>query len=527
MSNAADWFYRSLVRVVGKWPLLNDTINKVVINNLVNVCRHRPHPWSTVSDYVSWTSLTDLRWSARHLPATNLTHVPDSVALTEMFRRPPGESRLCPKSTCLFPTFAQYLTDGFIRTRMPGKDDPPEVRRQTTSNHHIDLCPLYGRTPEQTATLRLLSQTRDEKGRLKSHIVGGEEYAPFLCHDDGRIKSEFAVLDEPLGLADLTSPDFSPRDLELRRKLFAFGGDRTNGAPQVAAMNTLLLREHNRLAGLIETAHPTWDDERVFQTARNSTIAVFIKIVVEEYINHISPTPFPMRADPRVAWDAPWNKPNWMTTEFSLLYRWHSLIPDAMVWNDTAYSVGELILNNAPLLEVGLGRAFIELSSQHAGRLGAFNTADALLALEQNAIDQGRLVHLAPYADYRAYIQLKRPQDFSDISTDAGVVELLRKHYPTAGDVEFYVGLFAEDVGANSPLPPLLMRMVAVDAFSQALTNPLFSKSVFNRETFSAVGWEAIQNTSVLADIVARNCPTPLDIAQIGMTVKGWKYSWK
>src|SRR5262249_28388298 len=156
------------------------------------------------------------------------------------------------------------------------------------------------------------------------------------------------------------------------------GGDRVNASPQVAMMNTLFLREHNRLAGELERNKPEWDDERVFQTARNILIVLFIKIVVEEYINHIDPTLFRLRADPSVAWGAPWNQPNWITTEFSLLYRWHSLIPDRIAWNGTEYPVGATIMDNRLLLGAGLARAFADLSSQRAGRLGAFNTAAAL-----------------------------------------------------------------------------------------------------------------------------------------------------
>jgi prostaglandin-endoperoxide synthase 2 len=49
--------------------------------------------------------------------------------------------------------------------------------------------------------------------------------------------------------------------------------------------------------------------------------------------------------------------------------------------------------------------------------------------------------------------------------------------------------------------------MVAVDAFSQALTNPLLAKSVFNASTFSRAGMRAIKRTSRLQDLVARNTP--------------------
>jgi prostaglandin-endoperoxide synthase 2 len=308
----------------------------------------------------------------------------------------------------------------------------------------------------------------------------------------------------------------------LRASIFAFGGDRANAAPHVAMVNTLLLREHNRLASEIERSNPGWDDERVFQTARNTLIVLFLKIVVEEYINHISPS-FRFRTDPPMAWDAPWNKTNWMTTEFSLLYRWHSLIPETITWNGTPRPVFVTLMNNQLLLEAGLARAFSDMSSQPAGELGAFNTIDALLNLEMDAIKQGRLCELASYSDYRDYVSLPRPKNFADISTDPQVVEFLRGAYKSVEDIDFYVGLFAEDPVKNSPLPPLLLRMVAVDAFSQALTNPLLSKSVFNPETFSEPGWKAINNTKSLRDVLERNIPGTIANTRIGMTLSDWK----
>lgn len=510
---------KPFVCLVNNWPWLAKKINAIAINSTVNVCRHRPHPWSNVHEYVSWTSLTDQTWSARHLPVAPRQGLPSPDVLKNLFVRKDGEQKLCKKSTCLFPVFAQYLTDGFIRTKMPNasmgeKDDP--TRKQNTSNHQIDLCTLYGRTAEQTRQLRVLSEQAGKKGQLKSQMLGAEEYSPYLFEADGQtVKAEFDKLDYPLGM------DRCP--MEFRPFIFAAGGDRVNSAPHVAMINTLLLREHNRLAKAIEKAHPSWDDERVFQTARNTVIVLAIKIVVEEYMNHISPAPIKFIADPSVGWNAPWNKPNWITAEFSLLYRWHSLIPDTMQWSGRFYPVAATLMNNKLLLDSGLAPAFISMSSQQAARLGPFNTNQALLGFEVKAIEQDRLCQLDSYANYRAYCSMPKPKTFADISRDPAVVEFLAAHYASPADVDFYIGLFAEDAEKNTPLPPLILRMVAVDAFSQAFTNPLLSQYVFKPETFSATGWEAIQTTHTLRDLVVRNSPQDIGEARISMTLAGWK----
>src|SRR5208282_1493945 len=142
-----------LIRI---FPGLGKIINRIAINRVVEELPHRPHPWSTEFDYVCWSSLSDQHYSARHLPAFHPPYpLPHADAVKALFARLANQ-RLCPKSTCLFPAFAQYLTDGFIRTRMPNtsKGDPQHLRLQNTSNNQIDLCTLYGRTPDQTHILR-------------------------------------------------------------------------------------------------------------------------------------------------------------------------------------------------------------------------------------------------------------------------------------------------------------------------------------------------------------------------------------
>jgi prostaglandin-endoperoxide synthase 2 len=301
-------------------------------------------------------------------------------------------------------------------------------------------------------------------------------------------------------------------------------------------MNILFLREHNRLAGMLEKDNPGWDDERVFETARNIVIVMFIKIVVEEYINHINTSVFRFRADPRVAWNADWNRPNWMTVEFGLLYRWHSLVPEQIRWGGEDVGGHELLLDNRRLIDGGLANAFVAVSANPATRLGLHNSASFLIEVERKALGQARANNLAGYNAYRRAMDLDPAEDFIDIvgrSDDPAesarrraLADELERLYGSVDNVEFYIGLFAEPPEANGPLPELLMAMVAMDAFSQALTNPLLSEHVYGEQrelAFTKAGLAEIQATKTLRDVLMRTS-TNVGDRFVGMTRPDWSH---
>ena len=531
---------------IGSAVLGKEKLNEILINRLVNKGRTRPHPWSTRCGHICWSSLTDRTYNARLLapkpytgPGGAGTPRPPLDEAAALFAADPAGQRVCPKSTCLFPSFAQYLTDGFIRTQMA--NDPPfgdgiEDRKRTTSNHEIDLSPLYGRIPSQTDVLREKSESPGRKGRLKSQTIGGEEYSPFLFIAKDKVDPQFvvngvAVLDFPLGI----------RKSAAQHTLFAVGGDRVNATPQVAMINTLLLREHNRVAALVEANNPGWADEDVFQTTRNILIVMFIKVVVEEYINHINTSKFKVRANPKVSWGADWNRPNWMTVEFSLLYRWHSLVPVTMQWGGQPVPVAALLLDNSALLAGGLADAFAETSANNATELGLGNSAPIFVGppveAEPKAIAQGRENEVASYNDYREAMGLERVTSFEQVvgktknpaekARRAALAARLKALYGHVDNLEFYVGLFAEPREENGPLPKLITVMVAMDAFSQAFPNPLLSKHIWGNETnrratFTAAGLAEIEKTATIRDMLARNAPN-LGNRFVGMTRQDWK----
>jgi prostaglandin-endoperoxide synthase 2 len=292
---------------------------------------------------------------------------------------------------------------------------------------------------------------------------------------------------------------------KLAQTTFAFGGERANITPYTAALNTLFLREHNRLAGMLEDANPDWDDERVFQTARNINIVLLIKIVVEEYINHISPYHFQLAADPSVAWRAVWNRPNWIPLEFNLLYRWHSMTPDQFAIAGEYKPVKECLQDNSYLTNLGLAETLATASRQNCWKLGLFNTAEFLLPVEKATITQSRENQIGSYNDYREAFKYPRVTKFEQITGDKEKIKVLRSLYRDVENIEFFVGLLAEDIAPRAAVPPLIGRMVAFDAFSHAFTNPLLSKQVFNEQTFTQMGMETIHATCTLQDVLDRN----------------------
>lgn len=548
-----------LWRLAQAIPPLDRWLNKVLINRAVGKCPFRPNPLSLMSDYPSWDSLTDRTYSGRHLPPASqeFTDKLQSLAplpgfdprtpleppewVIKLFQRDTNKPRTSNKSTVLFSNFAQWFTDGFLRT-----DYDHDFPKKNTSNHEIDISPLYGRTKEMAESLR----AKDGTGRLKSQTIapqarpdgsvaalyGGGEFPPYY-YDDKFVSGETSDFDmskppvregfEIPGMAPLPrelffllqAPYMKPGEgLKRMRHRFAMGVERANSQIGYVMLNVLFLREHNRLCGLLKRNHPTWDDERLYQTARNTVIVMLIRIVVEEYINHISPYCFKFRAQPQSFYESAWQRPNWMAIEFALLYRWHGLVPDQIDLGTRTFSMMDTLFNNDLLLEEGLATAIDSASKQKASVVGLMNTTPLLVrTAEMPSLMLARAARLRSYNDYREFAQFPRVRHFNEITENEELQKRLQEIYREPDNIEFFVGLFAEDAPPRSAVPPLIGRLVAVDAFSQALTNPLLSEHVFKPETF-AEGWEEFQNTPNLEAVVRRNIPGERSDVLVTMT---------
>jgi prostaglandin-endoperoxide synthase 2 len=65
--------------------------------------------------------------------------------------------------------------------------------------------------------------------------------------------------------------------------------------------------------------------------------------------------------------------------------------------------------------------------------------------------------------------------------------------------------------------------MVAQDAFSMALTNPLISEHTFNAQTFSELGMDVIAKTNRLQQVLDRNLMGDTNSYKVTMTLDTYK----
>jgi prostaglandin-endoperoxide synthase 2 len=447
-----------------------------------------PHSGFAPSDYVSWPGLTERTYTGRHLPPDpNWTGaLPDERRVFDDLFRREGEIRPG-KSTALFCFFAQWFTDSFLRTK---HDD----RRRHTGNNEIDYCQIYGLDETTAWTLRTRSG-----GRMRVRTLDGGDRLPFLVVRDGNGRGEIdpalhdlPYIDKAPGPPPTVGTRFkagieratglAPLPAERWENMYATGLDRGNSTIFYTALSTMCVREHNRIAGELARLQPGWDDDRLFETARLINIHNVLEIVIEDYINHIAGEGT-FKLDSGFAEREPWYRTNRISLEFNLLYRWHSLVPDEVEFNGETLGHLDYRFNNLRLEQSSPEALINAASAAPAGRIGVRNTPGFLEHAEIASIRLSREFRLQPFNAYCERFGHGRYSSIDELAgDDARTAATLKQLYGDDVDkVEFLAGLYAERRAKGSPdsvLPPVLRTMVAVDAFTHILTNPVLSHQV-------------------------------------------------
>ena len=159
----------------------------------------------------------------------------------------------------------------FVRTVPACSEAQFEPRQQVNElTSYLDGSMVYGSTATRARFLREL-----EGGRLKvgpNFPPGSSNPSlptgpPCPPRENGRGEEENR---------DCVVPGFN--------ESFVAGDVRANEQVSLTVMHTLWVREHNRIAGILQGLNAQWDDERVYQETRKIVGALIQKITLYDYL---------------------------------------------------------------------------------------------------------------------------------------------------------------------------------------------------------------------------------------------------
>lgn len=271
-------------------------------------------------------------------------------------------------------------------------------------------------------------------------------------------------------------------------ELYIAGDNRANVQPGLAAVHTLFVREHNRLAHEYVLKNPTATDEETFQHARRFLIAEMQAIAYREYL----PALLGGYHIPKYTGYKP-NVPTTISNEFATAaFRFgHSQINTLLYRldeNGTQTKYGHALLRemyfkpNRLELEGGIDpilRGSVAFPAQEIDLLMVDEIRNTLFRqsaaspdketgfdLAAFNIQRGRDHGLSDYNTVRKKLGLKAYTSFDEITADKKVVEELEELYKDINNIDLWIGGLAEDHVHNSELGETFHKIV-VEQFTR------------------------------------------------------------
>lgn len=130
------------------------------------------------------------------------------------------------------------------------------VEQISVVTSYLDLSLVYGNSDVQNRPIRAY-----QGGRMLVEERNGYEWPPQVANASATCDAQAA-----------------------NEICYRTGDVRTNQNPGLTILQIVLLREHNRLADVLQTINPHWDDELTYQEARRINIAQSQHITYYEWL---------------------------------------------------------------------------------------------------------------------------------------------------------------------------------------------------------------------------------------------------
>jgi peroxidase len=401
------------------------------------------------------------------------------------------------------------------------------------NNTGTQVIPL-NRSIYDPATGTSTSNPRQQINQVTAWIDGSMIYgsdatraAALRTFSGGKLKVLSSSVGDllPLNTAGLANANDAHR--VSADQLFLGGDVRANENVELTAMQTLFLREHNRVADQIQKANPGLSDEEIYQRARAWVIGEIQVITYKQWLpallgsNALAPyRGYNPNVNPGIA------------NEFSTAaFRLHTTINDDVEFfdnngrpisfsyvNENGQTVnvdGEVSLSDAffnpnlfkfsgvdGMLKYAASTKAEEMDTQLVDSLRNFlfgQPGQGGLDLAALNVQRGRDHGLADYNTTRAAYGLPRVRSFAEITSDVELQQSLKQTYGDVNHIDLWVGTTAEDHVAGSSTGPLMRRILA-DQFMRLRDGDRF----WYQRVFSGQQLAQLEQTT-LADVIERN----------------------
>jgi hypothetical protein len=297
-------------------------------------------------------------------------------------------------------------------------------------------------------------------------------------------------------------------------KLFLAGDIRANENVELAAIQTLFMREHNQLAAAIAAANPRLTDEQIYQRARRLVAAEVQAITFQEFL----PALLGRGVLRPYAGYNPDVNPG-LATEFSTAaFRiGHTLINDDIEFLDNEATevraglpLAMAFFNPTPLVEVGPDPLLKYLASDNAQEVDTqlveglrdflFGPPGAGgLDLAALSIQRGRDHGLADYNTVRAAYGLPPVRSFAQITADPALQAKLASLYGDVNALDLWVAGLAEDHLPGSSVGVTFSRIIARQFERMRDGDRYWYEAIFSGRQLAAI------RATRLSDIIRRN----------------------
>jgi peroxidase len=397
-------------------------------------------------------------------------------------------------------------TAGDATIHLSGPDpDLPGVTEIPLSRADID--PATGTAAKPGAAINTITGWMDA-----SQVYGSDQAtADSLRLADGHMKTSAGDL-----LPVVQAPN--PADPSQMVNMFAAGDARAQENPDLTALQTLFVREHNYQVDLAHQKHPNWTGDQLYQYAKAVVTAEIEHITYDEFLPHLlgagAITPYHgynPNVDPRI------------TEEFAgAAFRLgHSLV---------SAEIDGINNQGADTSTQSLKDVFFETADAFAANGGADGllrhlTADLSNKLDVHIVDdlrnflfappdamdlaainiqRGRDLGIESFNDVRAALGLAKYTSFDQITHDAATVAALKQAYNNDIDsVDTWTGGLAEDPVNGGMVGQTFSRIIAMQ-FEDLRDGDRFwyQNQGFDQQTLATI------NNTTLSDVIMRNTDT-------------------